>query len=91
MQLIYHTMDHVPLLGDRPGVPNVGLVLTDGESNVNKEDTIPEANAARQEGIILFAVGIGIKPETVMMLYTSDDMYYEGFLLVIDLLLQVAI
>ncbi len=33
--------------------------MTDGESLVDAELTIPEADAARAAGIILFAMGIG--------------------------------
>ncbi|XP_060571775.1 uncharacterized protein LOC132729952 [Ruditapes philippinarum] len=39
--------------GDRPGVPNVGILLTDGVSNINAGRTIPEANIARTKDILL--------------------------------------
>ena len=48
-----------PEAGDRPGVPNIGIVVTDGESNRDAELTIPEATKAQDAGIILFAVAIG--------------------------------
>jgi hypothetical protein len=45
--------------GDRPGVPNIALVVTDGETNRDSNLTIPEADRARANGITLIAVGIG--------------------------------
>ena len=44
--------------GDRPNVPNMGIVITDGESNIDARNTIPNAQRARRDGIIMFAVGI---------------------------------
>lgn len=46
--------------GDRAGVPNVAIVITDGESTIDKDKTVPEANRARQQGIQIFAIGIGL-------------------------------
>jgi collagen type VI alpha len=45
--------------GDRSGVPNIMIVCSDGQSNVNSQNTIPEANAAKQRGITVYSVGIG--------------------------------
>ena len=44
--------------GDRLGVKNIAIVITDGESNYDPEDTIPEAEAARAAGIQVYVVGI---------------------------------
>ena len=38
--------------GDRPGVRNAAVVITDGVSNINFERTVPEAEAARADGIL---------------------------------------
>ena len=46
--------------GDRAGVPNLAIVITDGVSNLNSERTIPEAVRARAHGIHIFVVGIGL-------------------------------
>ena len=46
--------------GDRPGVPNVGILITDGVSNINSRRTIPEAVNARQAKIHIYAIGIGL-------------------------------
>lgn len=47
--------------GDRDGVPNVVIILTDGVSNINSRRTIPEAVLARGDGIHIYAVGIGLR------------------------------
>ena len=36
-----------PFNGDRQDVPNFAVVITDGESNINEEETLPEAIEAR--------------------------------------------
>ena len=37
--------------GDRPNIQNYVILITDGNSNINPAQTIPEAIAARNEGI----------------------------------------
>ena len=44
--------------GDRAGIVNVIVVLTDGRSN-NYQDTANQAKAARDLGFRIFSVGIG--------------------------------
>lgn len=44
--------------GDRSGVPNIGVILTDGRSN-SYSYTASEAANARNAGITIFAIGIG--------------------------------
>lgn len=46
--------------GDRPDVPNMAFVITDGQSNINTQRTIPEAERARDAGIDIYAIGIGL-------------------------------
>ena len=50
--------------GDRPNVPNICIVVTDGVSNINSRRTIPEAEQARAEGIHIYAIGIGLSDTT---------------------------
>lgn len=47
--------------GDRNGVPDVVIILTDGVSNINSRRTIPEAQRLRSAGIHIYAVGIGLQ------------------------------
>ena len=47
--------------GDRPDVPNICVIVTDGVSNINSRRTIPEAEQARDAGIHIYAIGIGLK------------------------------
>ena len=44
--------------GDRLLVPNVAIVITDGQSNINDWLTADEAERAQYKGIRMFAVGI---------------------------------
>ena len=45
-------------IGDRPDVPNLSIVITDGISTVSPDQTIPNANDAKREGIRMLAVGV---------------------------------
>ncbi|ELU18065.1 hypothetical protein CAPTEDRAFT_76139, partial [Capitella teleta] len=44
--------------GDRADVPNVAIVVTDGEHTRDTGDPIPEAERAQAEGITILAVGV---------------------------------
>ncbi|XP_025106489.1 collagen alpha-3(VI) chain-like isoform X11 [Pomacea canaliculata] len=58
------TQMYTPANGDRPDVPNIAIVVTDGISNINSRRTIPEAEQARDEGIHIYAIGIGLTDTT---------------------------
>ena len=64
--------------GDRPNVPNVAVVLTDGVSTYDKELTIPEANAAKKKGIKVFVVGISNRIDVVELRAMSSDPQREN-------------
>ena len=42
--------------GDRPDVSNVAILVSDGNSNINQTNTIPEANIAKAAGISMYSV-----------------------------------
>ncbi|XP_068592997.1 collagen alpha-1(XIV) chain-like isoform X3 [Cebidichthys violaceus] len=44
-----------PEAGSRPGVPKIGILITDGKS---QDDVIPPARSLREAGIELFAIGV---------------------------------
>ncbi len=43
---------------DRADFPNIAIVITDGESNLDQIQTIPDAVQARAEGIEIVTLGI---------------------------------
>lgn len=69
--------------GDRPQVRNTAIVITDGQSNINSQQTIPEAIKAKADGIGIYAIGIGLTETKELQgiastplgdfLYTVDD------------------
>jgi len=44
--------------GDRLDVPNIAIVITDGESNLDTEVTVPYATQAHQSGIQIVTIGV---------------------------------
>lgn len=44
-----------PESGSRPGVPKIGILITDGKS---QDDVIPPAESLRNAGVELFAIGV---------------------------------
>ncbi len=44
--------------GDRPDVQNIGIVISDGKANERENDTLPEANQAKAEDIVIISVGV---------------------------------
>ena len=71
-----------PYEGDRPDQPNVMIVITDGESNVAQNETIREAEIAKNAGITIFVVGVTQKiNETELKAIASDpdrDHYFNS-------------
>jgi len=50
--------------GGNSGVKKVMIVVSDGQSNVQPENTIPAAKAAQQQGITVYTAGIGQEANT---------------------------
>lgn len=65
--------------GDREGVPNIIFLITDGVSNVNALQTIPEAEAIRAENIHIYAIGIGLAETTELDKIASSPASANSF------------
>lgn len=46
--------------GDRPDAANVAVLITDGVSNVMSHQTLPEAVKVHDDGIHVYAIGVGM-------------------------------
>lgn len=46
-------------LGDRDNALNYAIIITDGNSNINSEKTIPQAIEARVNGVHIIVIAIG--------------------------------
>lgn len=57
--------------GDRQGVDSIAIVITDGFSNVNADQTVPKAQLAQQNGITI--IGVGIEDQDGMNLVEVED------------------
>ncbi|ELU08766.1 hypothetical protein CAPTEDRAFT_228894 [Capitella teleta] len=87
--------------GDRYSIPNVGIIITDGESNRDQNLTIPEADEARKKGIYVFALGIGDdinqkelegigNPDSENMTYTFNVDSFEALPMISSMLVSAA-
>lgn len=57
--------------GDRPNARNIAFIITDGVSNINQNRLEDEVNLAKEEGIQIYAVGIGLSDDTEINLIAS--------------------
>ena len=53
--------------GDRSNAPNVAVLITDGPSNKDSWQTVPNAESARNAGINIFVIGVGSEVDPVEM------------------------
>lgn len=65
--------------GDRDDAPNVAIVITDGVSNINSRRTIPDAELARDFGIHIYAVGIGLSDTRELDAIASEPASENSF------------
>lgn len=49
--------------GDRPGVDNIAIIVSDGYSNVNEDQTIPLSVQLRNNGVTIYSVAVGESPQ----------------------------
>ena len=72
--------------GDRPDVQNIAIIITDGNSTVNKQNTIPYAEAARKANIQVYTVGVtkGIKISEVIGMSSLPQQLNHNYYLAKD-------
>ena len=59
---VMRTTHFTPTNGERTGVRNVAVLISDGNSNVNNDNTVTEANSARSQGIDVYTIAQGTSP-----------------------------
>ena len=59
--------------GDRPAVPNLALIITDGIANINRGLTSVEAVKSKTAGIRHFAVGISLPSDHELKAIVDKD------------------
>jgi collagen type VI alpha len=64
--------------GDRNGVQNVVIIVTDGYSNVNQQNTIPDALQLKSSGVLIYSVAVGDAPQMseIKSMASSPDSQY---------------
>ena len=70
---VMRTQHFTGLRGDRTGVPDVAILVTDGYSNEFESNTIPEATLAKNNGIRLYTVALGDNPNMVELNSIASD------------------
>ena len=59
--------------GDRDNAPDIGIIVTDGASNVNVENTLPEAIKARDHGIYIIVATVGASRDNLEVRGLASD------------------
>jgi len=89
--------------GDRPNVPNVGVLVSDGHSTVDVSRTLPEAELAKADKITMLAVivnadhniddmrAIVSDPRSDLFLLTNSSSLDSVITLVLDRLLEIVL
>lgn len=65
--------------GDRRGVPNVAILITDGVSSINPHRTIPEALEAKERGTHIFTIDIALPHNVELNAITSTPLKDNRF------------
>lgn len=55
---IMRTEQFASFRGDRPGIQNIAIVITDGESNIDRQRTLIEAQLAKDYGVRIYTIGL---------------------------------
>lgn len=68
-------------VGDRPSVPNVGILVSDGHSNIYPNNTLPEAALAKAASITMLSVVVTSDYDLVEMRGVSSNSNTDVFML----------
>ena len=82
MRTVQFTAAH----GDRPSVPNVAIVITDGESRITPKQTVLEAEIAHGQGITVYSIGVSdnVKEDEVRDISSPPHVRDKNFFLLKD-------
>lgn len=75
---LMHEMVFTESYGDRLGIPNIAVLLTDGTSD-NTEKTISAAARAKMDGIHIFGLGVTLTDITEMDAVVSQPVLENSF------------
>ena len=64
---------YIPARGDRPDILDMALLITDGESTRDANQTLREAELAKRAGITLFVVGVTDEVNEKELLAIASD------------------
>jgi len=59
--------------GDRPGIANIAVLITDGYSSVDPDRTENEALQAQARGVLFFSIGIGLEDHDELEYIAGDE------------------
>ena len=65
-------------------IPRVAIVVTDGQSNINSSQTIPNAEAVHAAGVVVFAIGVGNSVDLGELNGIASDMSFVSLLMEFD-------
>jgi len=68
--------------GDRPRVPDVGILVSDGHSTVNASRALPEATLAKEDDITMLTVVVNVDHNIDDMTAIASDPVTDLFLLI---------
>lgn len=59
--------------GARPGVKCVAVLVTDGEANRERNETIPEANLAKNANIDIYTIGVTTRVDVAQLTIIASE------------------
>ena len=65
-------------------IPRVAIVVTDGQSNINSSQTIPNAEAVHTAGVVVFAIGVGNSVDLGELNGIASDQSFVSLLMEFD-------